>query len=101
MPIQKVKVNIFGSTYTIQGEAPPEYIVKLAKFVDRKMDEVSNTLSSANLVQISILAALNIADEYYQLKDIEDKQGNDIAKRANALISMLEEGLIGDVFPKR
>jgi cell division protein ZapA len=92
----KVRVSIFGNTYTIQGDASPEYIDSLSRFLNAKMEEVAEAIPSANAMQLAILAALNITDEYFQLKDIQKTSSNDIEKRANALISMLEEGIIGD-----
>lgn len=98
MSEQKVKVNIFGNMYNIQGEASPEYINKLAEYVDTKMNEVDSILKTNNTLHTAILAALNIADEYFQLRDIDDRFDDKIITKANALISMLEEGIIGDVF---
>ena len=98
MSEQKVKVDIFGNTYNIQGEAAPEYIYKLAEYVDTKMNEVDSILKTGNVLHTAILAALNIADEYFQLRDIDDRFGDSIVTKTNALISMLEEGIIGDVF---
>lgn len=98
MEDRKVKVNIFGNTYNIQGDASPEYINKLAKYVDFKMNEVAGSMHSGNMVHAAILAALNIADEYFQLKELDSNVDERIVNRTNALISMLEEGLIGDVF---
>ncbi|MDA3901248.1 MAG: cell division protein ZapA [Spirochaetes bacterium] len=98
--ISKVNVTIFGNTFNIQGDAPPEYIDGLARYVDNKMEEVSANMKSPNLLQIAVLAALNIADEYHQLKRIDTTNSDDITKRASALISMLEEGLIGDILDK-
>jgi cell division protein ZapA len=95
-----VEVDIFGNRYNIQGDASAEYIRKLARFVDGKMEDVAKTMTSANLVQIAILAAMNIADEYFQLKEIDGTITRDISQKANALISMLEDGIIGDIFPK-
>lgn len=96
----KVRVSIFGSTYNIQGEADPEYINSLASYLNAKMNEVSDSMPSASAMQIAILAALNIADEYFQLRDIQSAATADIETRTNALISMLEEGIIGDFFRK-
>ena len=96
---KKVKVNIYGGQYTIQGEADPQYINQVARYVDTKMNEVSRSMPGGNPVQVAILAALNIADEYFQLKDIENGVESDIVQRTKALISMLEEGLIGENNP--
>lgn len=98
---EKVKVTIFGNTYNIQGDAAPEYIARLARYVDSKMDEISHSMASPNLVQIAILAALNICDEYFQLRDIDVTAEENIVQKATSLISMLEEGLMGDIIPEK
>ncbi len=36
-----VKVQIFGQTYSIQGELDGKYVQKLAKYVDDKMHEIA------------------------------------------------------------
>ncbi len=96
----KVKVTIYGHTYNIQGDASPEYILQLADYVNGKMEEVGSSFSSANPVQIAILAALNIADEYFQVRDMKVHLTADLESKTKALISMLDEGLIGDVFSR-
>lgn len=101
MASEKVKVIIGGNTYFIEGDAPSEYILRLADYVNGKMDEVSKSMNTGNMVQTAILAALNIADEYFQLKEIEKHLTGDIEKKTTALISMLEEGIIGDIFSKQ
>jgi cell division protein ZapA len=96
----KVMVAIFGQTYTIKGDAPPEYIATLADYVNDKMEDVARNNSGINPLQIAILVALNIADEYYQVKDLKSESISDLEKKTNALISMLDEGLIGDIFSR-
>ena len=97
----RVKVNIYGNEYSILGEAEPEYILKLAEYIDGKMKEIGKSVTSGNTAQIAILTALNIADEYFQLKEMKpgaSDLGGEIEKKTRALISMLDEGLIGDIF---
>jgi cell division protein ZapA len=96
----RIKVNIYGNDYSIIGEAEPEYILKLAEYINNKMKEIGKALASGNTAQIAILTALNIADEYFQLQEMkEDGDGTgEIEQKTKALISMLDEGLIGDIF---
>jgi cell division protein ZapA len=94
----KVKVNIYGNEYSIIGEAQPEYIQKIAEYVNARMKDIAKTISNGNTAQIAILAALNIADEYFQMQEIKGDLSGEMERKTNALISMLEEGLIGDVF---
>ncbi len=98
MESNRVKVDIFGQTYTIKGDAESDYIVKLAGYVNSKMNEVSDSIGNGNPVQVAILAAMNIADEFHQLKNISSGSEVAVERKTSELISMLDEGLTGDIF---
>ena len=93
----EVKVGIFGQTYTIKGDTDAEYIRELAEYVNNKMEEVRANISSGNPTQVAILVALNIADEYFQLKKLKNGMENAVEEKAKNIISMLDEGLVGDI----
>lgn len=93
-----VKVDIMGQTYTIKGDASPEYIQELAEYINVKIGEITAQNSACSPVQAAILAALNITDEYFQVKNLKTADEGIFEKKAELLISMLDEGLIGDVF---
>jgi cell division protein ZapA len=63
-----VHVEIFGQSYAVRG-ADPAYVQKLAAHVDEQMREVSRGLGAVDSVRIAVLAALNLADECFRLKD--------------------------------
>lgn len=98
--VTRTEVNIFGSTYSISGETDPQYVHKLANYVDSKMRELSSSLPNANVQKLAILAALNIADEFFQFKELnnEDDLSRLYEMKTRKLISMLDEGLIGDIY---
>jgi cell division protein ZapA len=96
----RVKVTIFGQAYTINGDAPRDYILQLADYINQKMEQVSACSADINPTQVAILAALNVADEYFQLKKLKTGVDSEVERRTMALISMLDEGLIGDIFSK-
>ncbi len=98
METSSVKVTIFGQTYTIKGDTDPQYMLELAEFVNKKMEEVSSGIVSTNPAQVAILVALNIADECFQLKKLKSGSENAIEEKTRTLISMLDEGLVGDIF---
>lgn len=66
-------MDIFGQDYTLKSEAEDGHIQRVADLVDRKMREVSMSTNSKNTVNIAILAALNMADEYLRIKDDRDR----------------------------
>ena len=94
---EKVKVEIFGHSYVINGDVSPEYIRELAEYVDNKMDEIRGANPQYNPLQTAILAAMNIADEYYQMKLSKSGLDGAIEEKAKNLISLLDEGIIGEL----
>ncbi len=63
----RVDVEIFGKVYTVRGEKDPDYVRRVAEFVDRKMREISQVTDTVSTSRIAILASLNIADELMTL----------------------------------
>ena len=99
--ISKIKVNIFGRNYAVKGETDPEYIYKLAAYVDEKMEKMSENLGDKNVANVAILTALNIADEYFQLLKIKSGTDLEVVRKTKNLISMLDDGLIGEYSEKK
>jgi cell division protein ZapA len=64
-----VHVEIFGQDYAVRGGDDPGYVEKLAAFVDERMKETSRTSGAVDSLRIAVLAALNIADECFHLRD--------------------------------
>ncbi len=69
-----VQVEIFGQTYSVKAGGDAAYVQRLAKFVDEEMKDVSRASGAVDSVRIAVLAALNLADECFRLRqEGEDK----------------------------
>ena len=80
MEKKKVVVEIFGETYPLKSDEPADYVRRLAKLVDDNMRDVAKKTRSFSGTKIGVLAALQLADEYYKLKKDYDE-----------LLALLEE----------
>lgn len=87
-----VRVEIFDQAYNLRG-SDPEYIMKLAEYVDGKMRAVAEQTHTVDTVRVAVLAALNIADEYHLLRRNHDSGSVEYLKRANNLSNALDEVL--------
>lgn len=85
------KVEIFGQSYMIRGEADSEYTRKLAEYVDKKMREVGTSASSISSLNAAILAALNITNELFELRERQRVESNMVDEKATALLTLLEK----------
>jgi cell division protein ZapA len=88
-----VRVEIFDQHYNLRAGSDPEYILKLAEYVDTKMRAVAEATNTIDTVRLAVLAALNIADEYHLLKKRQDSGATDYQKRAHLLANALDEVL--------
>lgn len=84
-----VEVYILGQRYTIKGDAPEEHIRKLASYVDEKLKEVYNSSPNITPVKASILAALNITDELFRLKNEQEEMARYIEEKTETLTALL------------
>ena len=87
-----VRVEIFDQAYNLRG-SDPDYILKLAEYVDGKMRAVAEQTHTVDTVRLAVLAALNIADEYHLLKRNHDSGSVEYLRRANNLADALDEVL--------
>ena len=71
----KVSVNIFGKEYVVGGDRPAEQIMRIASHVDLKMQQIADEDYNGPSSSLAVLAAMNIAEEYYDLSaSIEELQ---------------------------
>jgi len=87
-----VRVEIFDQGYNLRG-TDPDYILKLAEYVDAKMRAVAEQTHTVDSARLAVLAALNIADEYHLLRRKVEGGSSDSSKRAKQLLNALDEVL--------
>ena len=90
---QLIQVEIYGQSYNLRGGGDPAYIQELATYVDARMNEISAGSSTVDSLKVAILAALNIADEYHQIRREVEKQRMEVAVRTAEWERMLDGAL--------
>jgi cell division protein ZapA len=84
-------VEILGQKLTISSDAEETYMLKVAGYVDEKMQALSRAQKPVNKSNIATLAALNIADEYHRLKEMHESILNRLNQLSKKLSTMLTE----------
>jgi len=88
-----VTVEIHGQQYPIRSGLDPAYVAELAAYVDEKMRLASRESPAGDTLKLAVLAALNIADEYFRIVDEDRRQNDQVASRAAALERMMDLAL--------
>ena len=92
---EPVRVEIYDQSYNLRG-TDPDYIHKLAEYVDLKMRTVAQQTQTVDSLRLAVLAAINIADEYHVLKRKYDAIASDYRQNADRLSGALDEVLKGE-----
>jgi cell division protein ZapA len=102
-----LNTSILNEDFTLSSDQPLEKLQSIVKYVDRKMKEIYVRMPMASYKKIAVLAALNIAEEYFlehdktqpvpqqaqqQAPEIHSADSPDpgLLARADALIRKLE-----------
>jgi cell division protein ZapA len=94
MPSTTTPVEIFGEVYHVRGNDEDGYLQNLAGLVDRKMREVAQHVKG-DPARIAILAALNLADELFQIQSRQEGERVEIREKVTALTEELTQALEG------
>ena len=89
-----VPVEIHGQRYPIRSALEPDYVAKLASYVDEKMRAAAESTATGDSLRLAVLAALNIADELFRCRDTTLQKDGQLAARAGELERMVDRVLM-------
>ncbi len=81
----RTMVKICGKEYVMAGYESEEYIHRVAIYVDRKMSELKEQYVNLNPNTLSVLTAINIADDVLKLQEQFDAISKDYAALSEEL----------------
>ena len=88
-----VTVEINGLRYPIRSQLDAAYVADLAAYVEGKMQLATRESPAGDTLKIAVLAALNIADEYFRARQEGRDRRTDLSQRAQELERMLDLAL--------
>lgn len=86
-----VRVEIYDQEYNMKGALDAEYIQKLAKFLDAKMRSIAARTRTVDSLRVAVLAGLNLADEYHQLKAKYEAVTKQVDQKADECSEVLDQ----------
>ena len=90
----QVSISIFGQEYSVKAPADPEYILKIAEYLDGKMREVQPGFTTTqSSTRIAILAAMNITDELFNSRQSGESEDTEVEQKITSLIELIDESI--------
>jgi cell division protein ZapA len=89
----KVKIEIYDQIYNVNADGNEEYLKELAAYVDGKMRSIADATHMVDSLKVAVLAALNIADEAFTVRQRQQEIEGPLRKRVEKCVSMVEQAL--------
>lgn len=89
----RVKVEIYGQSYTMSGDLDESYVQKLARYVDEKMRAVSDATQTVDSVRVAVLTAMALADELHSRQNETGDRDEALREQAQQCLTILEHAL--------
>src|ERR1700733_5801452 len=89
-PKRVFEVTIAGIPLKLKSGQDPEMVKSLVSFVDKKVQQALPATKSGSVQNAALLAALNLAEELFELKVKARTQLDKFEKKAQKVLSELE-----------
>ncbi|MBQ2990980.1 MAG: cell division protein ZapA [Clostridia bacterium] len=80
MKKNKVVIHLMGRDYSLLSDRPEEQVQRIARYVDRKMREISITTRAGDSM-VATLTAVMLADELFRAQDENVRLKRELAER--------------------
>ena len=91
--MEPVKVRIRNAEYLIQGEDNEQQVQKIADYVNDKLKEIEQGAEGLSEKRTAILAALDIAGDYFQILSEKENLLSLMRKRTQSMIRSIDSVL--------
>lgn len=88
-----MKIEIYDQLYNVNSGQSDESLRELAAYVDGKMHDIADATHIADSLKVAVLAALNIADELFTLRERQKQIEGPLRKRVEKCVGMVEKAI--------
>ena len=90
MKEHSVEIKVFGQTYTVKTDAEEIHIQQVAQYVNEKIDEILKKTRSVSSLNVAILAALNIADDFLKERERRIALLREVGMKSKDLVERID-----------
>lgn len=86
-----IRITIYDQEYYVRGALDQAYIQQLAEYLDAKMRSIAGRTRTVDSLRVAVLAALNVADEYHQMKAKYEEVTKRVGERVDECSRVIDQ----------
>ncbi len=89
----KTQITIRGRRYTVRSDDDQIDLPAIARYVDRRMEEVAHRMASFDEYTVAMLAAMNIAEDFERFRQRVDQELASVDRELASASVLIEAAL--------
>ncbi|MHB8139407.1 MAG: cell division protein ZapA [Smithellaceae bacterium] len=87
---KRYDIKILGQELAVLSDAEDEQVANVVRFVNDKMADIMQSSDGLRTLDVAILAALNITEDFLKLKGVNQDLCEQLTHRSEKLIQLIE-----------
>ena len=87
---KRYDIKILGQELAVLSDAEDEQVANIVRFVNDKMENIVRSSDEIRILDVAILAALNITEDFLKLKGVNQDLCDQLEQRSEKLIQLIE-----------
>lgn len=88
---KQYQIRVLGQDISVLSDSGDEHVGAVVSYVNDKVREIQENARKIGTLQVAILAALNIADEYFTIKGVKEDICHQMESKSDQLIHLINE----------
>ena len=85
-----IKINILGKEYSIKSDVEENYVNQITEYLNQKVEEVLKTTKTVATLNVLVLAAMDIANDYFQVRNLREELTDKVEEKSGSLIDYID-----------
>jgi Uncharacterized protein conserved in bacteria len=87
------EVILLNQKFNLKSDSNEKYVQRVADYVNKKLFDIQEKTKSVSSLNVALLAALNIADDFFKIKTIEREKIDKAKGKIREIVGALERQL--------
>jgi cell division protein ZapA len=88
---KRFDIHVLGHQVSVLSDAGNEHVANVVRYINNKADEIEKASKNIPVEKVTILVALNIADELFRLRGEKDNIFKLLENRSTELIDLIDQ----------
>lgn len=87
------EVVLLNQKFQLKSESDEKYVQRVADYVNKKLFDIQEKTKSVSSLNVALLAALNIADDFFRIKTTDKGKVGEARAKVREILGLIDRQL--------